>query len=1010
MATSLKDKPSKTPNPGDRHANRLFPDGSSYIPSDLDDAEHDQAADTTDDNDESIGDQEQTASSNRSGSWNDNYTANQNGNGSGKGKSRLQKNAPLGVLLAFIIAAAGVIGFFGGPSMLILDIAERMTDRFNYQLTSMDARTNKLLDAKFKNTTKGCSSLSPVVCKYSTLGEKTIKNMKELKQKGIDLDLEVNTVKGSGLSSNRYTIKSIKWQGKEISSKDFAKFSRENPKFADAMRRVYNPKFVGLADTISAKVRGILKAPKSAPFSADDDTDEKKLKKVSDITAEGRTDLTPDIKKSQVDPNCQQNCDAPADENTSKLVKDLNDMAGESGSSGTRQTTNALAGMLKNGLGNLASVVKVGGIVDNACTVLGMFRAVGLGAKLIRNNQAARFAMIFLTTASMIRASTDASAKGDLTPEVTSFVGDMLTTTYTNSDGSQTKSATDSSGYGYAARGDTDVNDNASQYLAGAGLGGQLSGAMDMVLNVIGGINVAKTVCAINNNPIVQIGSFAAGVGLLLIPGGQAVSIGKWAGQAAFAAGTFAAQVMLPAILSDIVAGKLIDNRTAGESAGNIITVGSGHMLGQTSKFGFNAILRPKQARSVLANQQEVLARYAEDDRRTYSPLDPTNQNTFMGNIRGQLVPILNSSSSNNLASVTSRLFGSLSNLIPSAKAANQQTYIECQDTDYRQIDLATDPLCNPIYGIPPEYLTRDTVELFYDLKARGYIDDNGTPQQIYTDYLNACVNRELPFGSTGEDSLSTDGSECYIDDQAEADLYIYMIDQRVLTTMEGEDPVLEGQTSAAATVDTSGAIGPPQSERQPNNWGGHRNGEIPTSALHSISQPPSATDMTTIKTFLTTYLGRPVADADIKTSFSGCTVEPYSAAGEPQVGSQPFVHPKAFVSLVALNAAYRDKFNRDMQLVSCYRDIKGQESAKEYWTKRGKPGNAADPGTSNHGWGLAVDIGPGNTGNGFRYSTKEYVWMMANAPKFGWINPKNMQQGGSGPEEPWHWEYARGV
>lgn len=1007
MATNPNDRPSKSPNPGDRHANRLFPNDGSYTPSDLENAE--KTASTPDDINESIKEQEQTSAQNRSGAWNDRFTANLKAKGGIRGKGLMQRSAPMAMLLTFIIAIAGIIGFFGGPSMLILDIAEKMTDKFNYQLTSMDMRTNKLLEAKFKNTTKGCSNLSPVVCKYSTLGEKTINNMKSLKQKGIDLDLEIDTVKGGALSSNRYTIKSIKWKGQSISPGEFAKFSRNNPEFAGAMRRVYNPKFVGLADTISGRVRTIMKAPKTAPFSPDDDTPEKKLKKVSDITAEGRTVLSADIKKSQVDPNCKQNCDAPASENTSRIVNDLNDMAEEAGNSGTKQTTKVLTSMASNGLGNLASFVKVGGLVDNACTALGLFKAVGIGAKLIRNNQAARFAMIFLTTASMIRASTDASAKGDLNPEVTSFVGDMLTTTYTNSDGSQTKSATDSSGYRYAAFGDTDVNDNASQYLAGAGLGGQLSGALDMVVSAIGGIKAADTVCAVNNNPVVQVGSFAAGIGLMLIPGGQAVSIAKWATQATFAAGTFAAQAMLPAILSDIVAGKLVDDRTAGESAGNIITVGSGHMLGQTSRFGFNAILKPAQAKRVERNKQEVLAKYAEDDRQSYSPLDPTNKNTFMGNIRSQIVPLLNSGSSTNLASVTSMLFGSLSKIMPSARAAGQESYIECQDLDYRSIDLATDPLCNPIYGIPPEYLTRDTVELFYDLKARGYIDDNGTPQQIYVDYLSACVNRELPFGTTGDDSLSTSGEECFIDDQAEADLYIYMIDQRVLTTMEGEDPVLEGQTVAAA-VDTTGAIGSPQNERQPNNWGGHKNGEIPTSALHSITQPPSANDMTAIKTFLTSYLGRPITDSDIKTSFSGCSVESYSSSGEPQVGSQPFIHPKAFVSFVALNAAYKDKFNRDIQLISCYRDLKGQESAKEYWTKRGEPGNAADPGTSNHGWGLALDIGPGNTGNGFRYGTPEYMWMMANAPKFGWVNPKNMQENGSGPHEPWHWEYARGV
>lgn len=39
------------------------------------------------------------------------------------------------------------------------------------------------------------------------------------------------------------------------------------------------------------------------------------------------------------------------------------------------------------------------------------------------------------------------------------------------------------------------------------------------------------------------------------------------------------------------------------------------------------------------------------------------------------------------------------------------------------------------------------------------------------------------------------------------------------------------------------------------------------------------------------------------------------------------------------------------------YRDIQQQHYWKAYWTGRGKPGNAATPGWSNHGWGKCVDI-----------------------------------------------------
>ena len=63
-----------------------------------------------------------------------------------------------------------------------------------------------------------------------------------------------------------------------------------------------------------------------------------------------------------------------------------------------------------------------------------------------------------------------------------------------------------------------------------------------------------------------------------------------------------------------------------------------------------------------------------------------------------------------------------------------------------------------------------------------------------------------------------------------------------------------------------------------------------------------------------------------------------------------------------------------------------------------------ANPGTSNHGWGKAVDIGGCrgvNSGTG-----PAFEWLTANASRYGWTHPAWAQAGGSKPE-PWHWEYG---
>lgn len=66
------------------------------------------------------------------------------------------------------------------------------------------------------------------------------------------------------------------------------------------------------------------------------------------------------------------------------------------------------------------------------------------------------------------------------------------------------------------------------------------------------------------------------------------------------------------------------------------------------------------------------------------------------------------------------------------------------------------------------------------------------------------------------------------------------------------------------------------------------------------------------------------------------------------------------------------------------------------------KPQLAATPGRSQHGWGLAVDLGCGVQG----FGSEAHRWMQLNAPLFGWIHPPWAQRGGSRPEA-WHWEFV---
>lgn len=92
------------------------------------------------------------------------------------------------------------------------------------------------------------------------------------------------------------------------------------------------------------------------------------------------------------------------------------------------------------------------------------------------------------------------------------------------------------------------------------------------------------------------------------------------------------------------------------------------------------------------------------------------------------------------------------------------------------------------------------------------------------------------------------------------------------------------------------------------------------------------------------------------------------------------------------------------------YRNIKRQISLKI------RNREAARPGRSNHGWGLAVDIHWGvppsmNKNRSFLASAFRhpvYRWFFENGPKYGWINPSVLRDFKS-TDEWWHWEYRSG-
>ena len=125
-----------------------------------------------------------------------------------------------------------------------------------------------------------------------------------------------------------------------------------------------------------------------------------------------------------------------------------------------------------------------------------------------------------------------------------------------------------------------------------------------------------------------------------------------------------------------------------------------------------------------------------------------------------------------------------------------------------------------------------------------------------------------------------------------------------------------------------------------------------------------------------------------------------------------------AISDLDDLAEAFEKKFKKKL-LYSGYRPYQRQVELKIK-----KPNLAAKPGTSNHGWGVAIDINTKLIGSNLKegfMSNERYKWLFENAGRFNWEHPLWAQEPDAWPEvkraasgkkgskpESWHWEWIK--
>lgn len=144
--------------------------------------------------------------------------------------------------------------------------------------------------------------------------------------------------------------------------------------------------------------------------------------------------------------------------------------------------------------------------------------------------------------------------------------------------------------------------------------------------------------------------------------------------------------------------------------------------------------------------------------------------------------------------------------------------------------------------------------------------------------------------------------------------------------------------------------------------------------------------------------------EIDVSTHLPGCNPldgwEGYNgrltAESLCDVGQGEELRNDAAVAFAELNNRFSQEFGRDICLSDGYRTLSSQ-----YATKRSRGFLAATPGTSVHGWGLAIDLCSSDA----RGPAK--AWLEENGTTWGWVNPSWAK---TSKYEPWHFEYEPGT
>ena len=283
-------------------------------------------------------------------------------------------------------------------------------------------------------------------------------------------------------------------------------------------------------------------------------------------------------------------------------------------------------------------------------------------------------------------------------------------------------------------------SDNVNKYSVGGGGVSTVGAIADHVDSAI-----SAEACGIVTNPFVQ--ALSIGVGIVALVG----SFGTITAIKTIATGIgpevllFLAQLFLIPIIIEMAAGTIVNGHESGDeiAAGWVSGRGSSLMV-SGGIYGFTP-LRTSQVAAIKDEQNRILA--LENQTKSFGErfFSIANHRSVVSKVAVATHIAKASGPQKAFASFMLNPLGSIFG--PISKAPFSRTFAagpseQCRDRDMLENELAGDPFCNPIVGLPVDTLAIDPIDNAAWMIENEHADLDGMPiSDEYKEYVEKCVN-----------------------------------------------------------------------------------------------------------------------------------------------------------------------------------------------------------------------------------------------------------------------------